>query len=171
MAKKTNNNFNFYLIIVFLICIIIGLVYNQYKLKNKNKPIMMTYSDSLSPRLPTEESNIPIKLVQESTDTVRNPYAPPIRYYEDTYKQLGFLSNHSTKLILFGKPAHYRRDKWYYYTIINDIKLPIEINKRKCTVQPGCDSVSTKDIVIVDGQEYMVNLYETELFYLIPLEI
>jgi len=124
----------------------------------------MTYSDSLSPRLPTEESNIPIKLVQDSKDTVRNPYAPPIRYYEDTYKQLGFLSNNSTKLILFGKPAHYRRDKWYYYTIINDIKLPIEINNRKCTVQPGCDSVSTKDIVIVDGKEYMVNLYETELF-------
>jgi hypothetical protein len=163
MAKKVNNNFNFYLIIILLICIIIGLVYNQYKSKNKNKPIM-TYSDSLSPRLPTEESNIPIKLVQDSKDTVRNPYAPPIRYYEDTYKQLGFLSNHSTKLILFGKPAHYRRDKWYYYTIIDDIKLPIEINKRKCTVQPGCDSVSTKDIVIVDGKEYMVNLYETELY-------
>ena len=162
MAKKVNNNFNFYLIIIILIFIIIGLVYNQYKIKTN--PIMMTYSDSLSPRLPTEESNIPIKLVQDSKDTVRNPYAPPIRYYEDTYKQLGFLSNNSTKLILFGKPAHYRRDKWYYYTIINDIKLPIEINKRKCTVQPGCDSVSTKDIVIVDGQEYMVNLYETELF-------
>ena len=162
MAKKTNNNFNFYLIIILLICIIIVLIYNQYK--SKNKPIMMTYSDSLSPRLPTEESNIPIKLVQDSKDTVRNPYAPPIRYYEDTYKQLGFLSNNSTKIILFGKPAHYRRDKWYYYTIINDIKLPIEINKRKCTVQPGCDSVSTKDIVIVDGKEYMVNLYETELF-------
>ena len=162
MVKKVNNNFNFYLIIILLIFIIIGLVYNQYKIKTN--PIMMTYSDSLSPRLPTEESNIPIKLVQDSKDTVRNPYAPPIRYYEDTYKQLGFLSNNSTKLILFGKPAHYRRDKWYYYTIINDIKLPIEINKRKCTVQPGCDSVSTKDIVIVDGQEYMVNLYETELF-------
>ena len=162
MAKKTNS-FNFHsIIIILLIFIIIILVYNQYKIKTN--PIMMTYSDSLSPRLPTEESNIPIKLVQDSKDTVRNPYAPPIRYYEDTYKQLGFLSNNSTKLILFGKPAHYRRDKWYYYTIINDIKLPIEINKRKCTVQPGCDSVSTKDIVIVDGQEYMVNLYETELF-------
>jgi hypothetical protein len=163
MAKKVNNNFNFYLIIILLICIIIVLVYNQYKSKSKYQPIM-TYSDSLSPRLPTEESNVPVKLVQDSTDTVRNPYAPPIRYYEDTYKQLGFLSNHSTKLILFGKPAHYRRDKWYYYTIIDDIKLPIEINKRKCTLQPGCDSVSTKDIVIVDGKEYMVNLYETELF-------
>ena len=159
MAKKVNNfNFNFYpIIIVVLIFIIIVLVY-----KPQIKP-MITYSDSLSPKLPPEQPNIPVKLVQDSTDTVRNPYAPPIRYYEDTYKQLGFLSNHSTKLILFGKPAHYRRDKWYYYTIIDNIKLPIEINKRKCTVRPGCDSVSTKDIVIVDGKEYMVNLYETDL--------
>jgi hypothetical protein len=159
MAKKVNN-FNFYLIIIVLIFIIIGLVYNR----NQTLKRPLTYSDSLSPRLPPVQTNLPVKLVQDSTDTVRNPYAPPIRYYENTYKQLGFLSNHSTKLILFGKPAHYRRDKWYYYTIIDDIKLPIEINKRKCTVQPGCDSVSTKDIVIVDGKEYMVNLYETELF-------
>jgi len=162
MAKKTNS-FNFHsIIIILLIFIIIILVYNQYKLTKR--PINMNYSDSLSPRLPPEQSNIPVKIVQDSTDTVRNPYAPPIRYYEDTYKQLGFLSNHSTKLILFGKPAHYRRDKWYYYTIIDNIKLPIEINKRKCTVQPGCDSVSTKDIVIVDGREYTVNLYEIELY-------
>lgn len=159
MPKKVNS-FHFYpIIITILIFIIIVLIY-----KPQTKPIIMTYSDSLSAKLPPEQTNIPIKLVQDSTDTVRNPYAPPIRYYEDTYKQLGFLSNHSTKLILFGKPAHYRRDKWYYYTIIDNIKLPIEINKRKCTVRPGCDSVSTKDMVIVDGKEYMVNLYETELF-------
>jgi hypothetical protein len=152
MAKKTNT------LILFFILIIILLLY-QY-----NQPsIPITYTDSLSPRLPLEQANIPVKLVQSSTDTVQNPYAPPIRYYEDTYTQLGFLSNHSTKIILFGKPAHYRRDKWYYYTIIDNIKLPVEINKRKCTVQPGCDSVSSKDVVIVDGKEYVVNLYDSEL--------
>ena len=166
MVKKINNSFNFHsVIIVLLIFIIIFLIYKPNRYQNQTiiyRPL--SYSDSLSPKLPTEQSNIPIKLVQDSTDTVRNPYAPPLRYYEDTYKQLGFLSSHSTKLILFGKPAHYRRDKWYYYTIIDNIKLPIEINKRKCTVQPGCDSVSNKDTVIVDGREYVVNMYETELF-------
>ena len=166
MVKKINNSFNFHsVIIVLLIFIIIFLIYKPNRYQNQtiiHRPL--SYSDSLTPRLPTEQSNIPIKLVQDSKDTVRNPYAPPLRYYEDTYKQLGFLSSHSTKLILFGKPAHYRRDKWYYYTIIDNIKLPIEINKRKCTVQPGCDSVSNKDTVIVDGREYVVNMYETELF-------
>jgi hypothetical protein len=151
MAKKTNTLFLFFILMVTL------LVYNQYN----SFPI--TYTDSLSQRLPLEQSNIPVKLVQSSTDTVQNPYAPPLRYYEDTYTQLGFLSNSSTKIILFGKPAHYRRDKWYYYTIIDNIKLPVEINKRKCTGHPGCDSVSTKDVVVVDGKEYVVNLYDSEL--------
>ena len=49
------------------------------------------------------------------------------------------------------------------FNALDDIKMPIEINKRKCTVQPGCDSVSTKDVVIVDGQEYTVNLYDMDL--------
>ena len=127
-------------------------------------PFLMSYSDSLSPRLPPVDPTLSVQIVQDSKDTVHNSYAPPLRYNENTYSQLGYLSSlsHSTKIILFGKPAHYGRDKWYYYTIINDIKLPVEINKRKCTVQPGCDSVSTKDKVIVDGQEYTVHLYETD---------
>ena len=49
--------------------------------------------------------------------------------------------------------------------MINDIKLPIECNKRKCTAAPGCDSVSTKDIVTVDGEEYSVTMYDTDLLY------
>jgi hypothetical protein len=122
----------------------------------------MSYTDSLSPRLPPVDPTLSVQIVQDSKDTVNNLYAPPLRYNENTYSQLGYLSSHSTKIILFGKPAHYGRDKWYYYTIINDIKLPVEINKRKCTVQPGCDSVSTKDKVMVDGQEYTVHLYETD---------
>jgi hypothetical protein len=49
--------------------------------------------------------------------------------------------------------------------MVNNIKLPVEINKRKCTVSPGCESVYSKDKVIVDGQEYTVNMYETDLLY------
>ena len=121
----------------------------------------LAYSDSMSPLLPQVYPDLTVKLVEDSTDTVRNPYAPPIKYSEETYTQLGYLSKGSTKHILFGKPAHYRRDKWYYYTMIDNIKLPIEINKRKCTASPGCDSVSTKDTVMVDGQTYVVTLYDS----------
>ena len=160
MAKRTNINIVSILtiIIVSLIIIIIILWFRQ---SSTQYPV--TRYDSLSPRLEPTPLNIPVQIVQDSKDTIRNPYAPPIRYYDDTYRQLGYLSNHERKLILFGKPAHYRRDKWYYYTMLDDIKMPIEINKRKCTIQPGCDSVSTKDMVIVDGKEYMVNMYDTDL--------
>lgn len=158
MAKRTNIVPILTIIIVTLIIIIIMLWFRK---SSTQYPV--TRYDSLSPRLEPTPLNIPVKIVQDSKDTIRNPYAPPIRYYDDTYRQLGYLSNHERKLILFGKPAHYRRDKWYYYTMLDDIKMPIEINKRKCTIQPGCDSVSTKDMVVVDGKEYMVNMYDTDL--------
>jgi hypothetical protein len=153
--KKNNNYIVLWIIIIFLVCCIIGLVWPSEKL--------ITVTDSMSPRLEPVYPDVTVKLVQDSMDTVRNPYAPPLRYNEPTYAQLGYLSKGSTKYILFGKPAHYGRDKWYYYTIINDIKLPLEINKRKCTSSQGCDSVSTKDKVIVDGEEYIVTMYDTDL--------
>jgi hypothetical protein len=170
MAKQNNTSF---IIIIGLLCIIIfyllqkqNLTVNDKLVHNKllNEKLVTVY-DSRDPRLIENPSpNFNVQLVQDSKDTVRNPYAPPIRYYEEgEYKQLGYLSNNRRKIILFGKAAHYRRDKWYYYTIIDNIKYPIEINKRKCSVQPGCDSVSSKDIVQVDGENYTVTMYEFDL--------
>jgi hypothetical protein len=160
MVKKANNN-TFIIIILFLCVVIFYLVYNQNK--QLNRPV--TRYDSRNPALIVNpQPNLNVQLVQDNKDTVRNPYAPPIRYYEEIeYKQLGYLSNGNRRVILFGKPAHFRRDKWYYYTIIQDIKYPVEINKKKCSVQPGCDSVSTKDVVQVDGENYTVNMYDFNL--------
>jgi hypothetical protein len=154
MKKQTNILLG---IIIVLFCIIVVI----WPLQKQTYPI--TYTDSMSPLLDPSYPDVSVQLVQDSTDTVRNPYAPPVKYTEETYTQLGYLSKGKVKYILFGKPAHYRRDKWYYYTIIHDIKLPIEINKRKCTAAPGCDSVSTNDKVIVDGEEYNVTLYDSYL--------
>jgi hypothetical protein len=156
MVKKTNNTF---IIIILFLCIIIF-----YLLYNKHSVRPVTRYESRNPALEVNpQPNLNVQLVQDNKDTVRNPYAPPIRYYEETeYKQLGYLTNNhnNRKVILFGKPAHYRRDKWYYYTMIDNIKYPVEINKRKCSVQPGCDSVSSKDIVQVDGENYTVTMYD-----------
>ena len=145
--------------IIIILCCILFLVWPRQSSQ------LVTVTDSLSPRLESTLSDFNVKIVQDSLDTVRNPYAPPLRYNENTYSQVGYLSRGSSKHILFGKPAHYRRDKWYYYTMIHDIKLPIEVNNRKCTVPPGCDSLSTKDKVKVDGDEYIVTMYETDLLY------
>jgi hypothetical protein len=145
--------------IIVILCCILFIVWPR------QQPPIVTVTDSLSPRLEPTLSDFNVKIVQDSLDTVRNPYAPPLKYNENTYSQVGYLSRGSAKYILFGKPAHSRRDKWYYYTTIHDIKLPIEVNNRKCSVPPGCDSLSTKDKVKVDGEEYTVTMYETELLY------
>ena len=157
MAKQNNTS-----LIIIILILSVGIFYLLQK-QQPSRPV--TVYESRDPRLINNPSpNLNVQIVQDSKDTVRNPYAPPIRYYEEgDYKQLGYLSNNKRKIILFGKAAHYRRDKWYYYTIIDNIKYPIEINKRKCSVQPGCDSVSSKDIVQVDGENYTVTMYEFDL--------
>jgi hypothetical protein len=162
MAKQNNTSL---FIIIGILCIIIIYLLQSQQPTNNIRTVIPTLYESRNPRLIENPSpNFNVQLVQDSKDTVRNPYAPPIRYYEEgEYKQLGYLSNNTRKIILFGKAAHYRRDKWYYYTIIDNIKYPIEINKRKCSVQPGCDSVSSKDVVQVDGENYTVTMYEFDL--------
>lgn len=97
---------------------------------------------------------------QVATDTVYNAYAPPLRYNDVGYRQVGYLTG-VERLPLFGRSLRY--DKWYYYTLQGGIKLPVEYNRRKCSVSPGCDSVSDGDTVLVEGQEFKVNLYEMDM--------
>ena len=155
MKKQTIQN-----ILIGCVILLLAVVFQLWP---QSQPNLITVTDSYSPRLEPTCPDVSVQLVQDSADTVRNPYAPPLKYDENTYTQLGYLSRGTTKLILFGKPAsHPRRDKWYYYTMVNNIKLPVEVNKRKCTTAPGCDSLSDKDHVIVDGQEYIVTMYESD---------
>jgi hypothetical protein len=101
-----------------------------------------------------------VELVQDDYDTVRNPYAPPIRYLDMDYTQIGYLKREGRRIPLFGKPANLRRDLWYYYTIIDGIKLPFMYRRKKSLGFPGCDSVSSKDVVQVEGEDWTVELYE-----------
>jgi hypothetical protein len=103
-----------------------------------------------------------VELVQDDYDTVRNPYAPPIRYLDMEYTQVGYLKRVDRRIPLFGKPANLRRDLWYYYTIIDGIKVPFTFKKKKSVGFPGCDSVSSKDVVQVEGENWIVELYEIQ---------
>jgi len=105
-----------------------------------------------------------VELVQGEYDTVRNPYAPPIRYLDMEYTQVGYLKRVDRRIPLFGKPANLRRDLWYYYTILDGIKVPLTVKKKKSIGFPGCDSVSSKDVVQVEGENWTVELYEASSF-------
>ena len=118
--------------------------------------------------LPKPQIEIPdphkVELVQGDYDTVRNPYAPPIRYLDMEYTQVGYLKREDRRIPLFGKPANLCRDLWYYYTIIDGIKVHLTVKKKKSVGFPGCDSVSSKDIVQVEGENWTVELYEASSF-------
>jgi hypothetical protein len=127
--------------------------------------VSFSYTDILTPVNKVEEPDYKVKLVQDAYDTVSNPYSPPLRYLDtESYKQMGYLKRNEMRLPFFGKPANVRRDTWYYYTTLDGIKLPITINKRKCSISPGCKSVYSGDKVRVDGEEWIVELYEMDMY-------
>jgi hypothetical protein len=125
--------------------------------------LMAFLAYSIFPKPNVEHPEIKVELMDREYDTVRNPYAPPIRYLDMDFTQMGYLKRQDRRIPLFGKPANLRRDLWYYYTIIDGIKLPFTFKKKKSLGFPGCDSVSSKDIVQVEGDDWMVELYETTM--------
>jgi hypothetical protein len=99
MIKKSNNTF---IIIIIILCsIIFYLIYNN---PNINKRPVTRY-ESRNPALEINpQPNFNVQLVQDNKDTVRNPYAPPIRYYEETEYSPEMLTEKNLKKILrFGE--------------------------------------------------------------------
>jgi hypothetical protein len=117
-------------------------------------------------------SSTNVQLVQKADDTVRNPYAPPVRHpSNDQYAQIGYLQSGSEKIILFAKPCPTQRRKWLYYTVVNGIKLSVEVGKHVCTVSPGCDELANRDTVTVDSRPYKVQLYESDMYEYDPFRM
>ena len=133
-------------------------------LMTKANPIQVTHVPVVQPQVvPVVPSEIQVVVAQDYTDTRKNVYAPPSRYRETEFRQLGYLTApNRERLPLFGRVLN-RRDKWAYYTLEQGIKLPIEVNRRICTQSPGCDSLSSGDEVKVEGVAFKVNLYESFL--------
>lgn len=110
-------------------------------------------------------------------DVLLNPYSPPLQVNQPhKYKQIGYLKNEekSDKMFpLFAKPQHIRRDKWYYYTIYDNIKLPIYFNNRKCMSDTGCDSLMNGDIVKLENMtgNYIVSTYDNETLVYDPSSV
>jgi|TARA_Y100000992_G_C21106317_1_gene415080 hypothetical protein len=135
-----------------------------------------THSPSLPPTMFNIASNSGYEMLRpiarpglsynkNPTDTLLNPYSPPTQHNNPhTYKQIGYLKNeeHGNKLFpIFAKPVHLRRDKWYYYTIFDNIKLPIYSNGRKCSSEHGCDSLMNGDSVQLEN---MNNIFHVSMY-------
>ena len=155
MAKSSKTN-NMYITCLFLFGLCIFLVV-FYVVPRHSHPVPI---QQVTQQVPSE---IQVVVAQDYTDTLKNVYAPPVRYRETEYRQLGYLTAPGRdRLPLFGRLLS-RRDKWTYYTLEQGIKLPLEYNNRLCTQSPGCDALSSGDVVKVEETSYKVNLYESFL--------
>ena len=124
--------------------------------------VFMYMEETHGRHVPIMNPPISVVLKDDPRDMLRNPYVAPERpVYSMEYTQIGYIQKH-VRLPLFGKPKDMRRDLWYYYTIQDGIKLPLYINKRKSTDIIGVSSVSTGDVVLLDNQPWVVELYDIQ---------
>ena len=174
------------LFLIILACIIIYFIYNSFYQKtfiqlsqsNNNRGVGNNhhYHSNLSPHthivntLPESGYDMlrpimkpGISFNENPKDTLMNPYSPPIQYNQPhSYRQIGYLknNNHENKMLpIFAKPIHARRDKWYYYTIFDNIKLPIYSNGRKCSSEQGCDSLMNGESVQLENMNEPFTVY------------
>ena len=103
-------------------------------------------------------------LTNDVTDTLTNVYTPPLRYGDLDFRQIGYITSREVpgRLPLFGRQIN-RRDKWVYYTMDGGIKLSVKSGRRDCTQSPGCDSLSDRDTIEVEGAMFTVHLYDTKI--------
>jgi hypothetical protein len=101
------------------------------------------------------------------------------------YSQVGILTKNDKSgasagnaliLPLMGRSLWNGRDKWQYYTMSNgagmfSAKLPITVNGRNASGEYGCDSISSGDVVYVEGYNdtFRATIYETAGLRYLPV--
>lgn len=132
----------------------------------------------INPLLPPERSY---------TNTYGIPINIPSRGPFQAYQQVGILSkdeiadpdkipgnnNDSNILPLFGRPTYYGSNRWNYYTSsdkFQSVKLPINIDGRKCTEDLGCDELRDGDMVTIPSYNgrFRVEIYDFDKPRYIP---
>lgn len=132
----------------------------------------------INPLLPPERSY---------TNTYGIPINIPSRGLFQSYQQIGILSkdeiadpdkipgnnNDSNILPLFGRPTYAGSNRWNYYTTsdkFQSVKLPINIEGRKCTDDLGCDELRDGDMVTIPSYNgrFRVEIYDFDKPRYIP---
>lgn len=80
------------------------------------------------------------------------------------YNQVGYMTSKDggQVLALYGKPSYTRRGRYFYYTILNDIKVPVYHEGRDCMTEVACDEV-------YDGYELVVPDYNPAVKWVVRL--
>lgn len=72
----------------------------------------------------------------------------------DDFEELGLLyatagsqanTQENNVLPVYGRQTYKRSNKWNYYTVVDGIKIPLEIDSANCMKQLGCNELYDKD--------------------------
>jgi hypothetical protein len=132
----------------------------------------------INPILPPERSYV---------NTYGVPINIPSRGPQQSYQQVGILykenienpeklpgnNNESNILPLFGRPTYAGSNKWNYYTSsdkFQTVKLPINIDGRKCTDDTGCNEIMNGDMISIPSYNgrFKVEIYDFDRPRYIP---
>jgi hypothetical protein len=132
----------------------------------------------INPLLPPERSYV---------NTYGVPINIPSRGPFQAYQQVGILSkenivdpdkipgnnNESNILPLFGRPTYTGSNRWNYYTTsdkFQSVKLPINIEGRKCTDDLGCNELRDGDMISIPSYNgrFKVEIYDFDKPRYIP---
>jgi hypothetical protein len=132
----------------------------------------------VNPILPPERSYV---------NTYGIPINIPSRGPQQSYQQVGILykenienqdklpgnNNESNILPLFGRPTYSGSNRWNYYTSsdkFQTVKLPINIDGRKCTDELGCNELMNGDMITIPSYngKFKVEIYDFDRPRYIP---
>jgi len=171
-------------ILVLLLYVVVSQQRQQQAITIVQSPSSRSRLDPLSDPYSPPLSAAGVYFPSDSGD-VRGSILPihmRTRGMDAQYEQVGILTREGGNgsaadniLPLMGKPAMSGRSKWQYYTMTSgsnmNTKLPIKVNGRDSTDEYGCDEVTNRDSVFVDGynDNFKATVYKNNLFQYIPV--
>mgnify|MGYP001179884452 CR=1 FL=1 len=96
---------------------------------------------------------------RDPADVYYNPTVVPHQPRRH-YDQLGYLKKDRRLLPLFGRPSETRRNRYNYYTIMNNTKVPLTHKERDSLKELGLEELYTDDSVKVFEDSYEVTIYK-----------
>tara|TARA_Y100000389_G_scaffold100159_2_gene96927 strand:- start:2176 stop:2619 length:444 start_codon:yes stop_codon:yes gene_type:complete len=92
------------------------------------------------------------------------------------FKKVGYLSQNDQELNedipyilpVYGRPTYRGSHKWNYYTLYNEVRIPIHYKNQNCNTKKGCDEIFDNEIVYIDAfqSNYTLQKYDTSIQYI-----
>ena len=153
---------------------------NKYYKKNLNN----TYNNYIKKIVKNKENDLENNHVDfENNEPRKVQINIKTRGNNDTDQQHGTLtklnfsnqngpgtSSDSIIIPLMGRRPYNRSHKMIYYTIYNNMRIPLKNKNRDCDSEYGCDELFTDDVIEIpelNGQ-FKVNIYKNQALQYIP---